>query len=151
MPAILHSSRTNKAKLVKRLQSQSKIELSPVFGTERDLGVSLVFYVQDEPTARKVAHALTFEGVQAFQVYDHQVNDQHVYVNWEFLMEKRDPWGGNYPWSLRDDSPNYSKDSCPASLGLLSRAVQIHLNHMVTDEDLDDIVTAINKVAAHLL
>ena len=152
MPAILQKARENKQKLVDRLQSLSQIELSPVFGTDRDLGVSLIFYVASEEKARSVAEALTLEGVQAFQVYDSQANDQHVFVNWEFLMKKRDPWGGNFPWSLPDVGEyHYTKESCPVSLELLGRAVQIHLNQTVVEEDLDDIVTALSKVAAHLL
>lgn len=152
MPAILEKSRTNKKILVEKLQSQTKIELSPVFGTDRDLGVSLIFYVENEAKAREVAKALTLEGIPAFQVYDNQANDQHVYINWEFLMEKRDPWGGSYPWSLSDaDDREYSKATCPRTLELLGRAVQVHLNHLATEEDLLDLVTALDKVAMHLL
>lgn len=152
MPAILRKTRENKRKLVKRLKSQTAIELSPIFGTERDLGVSLIFYVKDEQMARKTAQALTAEGIDASQVYDSQANDQHIYINWEFLRRKIDPWGGSYPWSLAPErSVEYARDTCPKSLGLLSRAVQIHLNHLATTEDLDDLVTALNKVTAQLL
>lgn len=95
---------------------------------------------------------MTAEGIQAFQVYDAESKDQHVYVNWEFLMAKRDPWGGSYPWSLAAESTvDYSPESCPFTLELLGRAVQIHLNHLVNDEDLKDIEEALDKVAFHLL
>lgn len=153
MPAILQKTQSTKKKLVQKLQEQPKIELSPVFGTERDLGISLIFYLEDSQKAKVVAEALTAEGIPAFQVYDRQANDQHIYVNWEFLVERRDPWGGSYPWSSPgyEGSVDYSEASCPFTLDLLSRSVQIHLNHLVTDEDVDDIVLAINKVANHLL
>ena len=152
MPALLEKTRRNKQKLVERLKKQPKIELSPVFGTERDLGVSLVLYVENAEKAKAAAQALTAEGIQAFQVYDAESKDQHVYVNWEFLMAKRDPWGGSYPWSLAAESTvDYSPESCPFTLELLGRAVQIHLNHLVNDEDLKDIEEALDKVAFHLL
>lgn len=155
MPAILETTRRNKAELVRRLKDHPvialKIELSPVFGTERDLGVSLIFYVENEAKARQAAQALTAEGVQAFQVYDREANDQHIYINWEFLTAKRDPWGGSYPWSLENDSREYTADTCPKTLELLGRAVQIHLNHLVEEGDLDDLVAALAKVAHHLL
>lgn len=152
MPAILRVTRANKRKLVERLRRQPKIELSPVFGSERDLGVSLIFYVENEAKARQTAQALTAEGIPAFQVYDNQANDQHIYINWEFLLNKRDPWGGHFPWSLAEGSTvEYSADTCPQTLELLGRAVQVHLNHLVTDEDLQDIEAAVNKVAYHLL
>lgn len=152
MPEILRITRENKRKLVERLSKQEKIELSPVFGTERDLGVSLIFYVETEERARLCAQALTAEGIPAFQVYDRFANDQHIYVNWEFLMAKRDPWGGSFPWSLYgDDAREYSSGTCPRTLALLGRAVQIHLNHLVGEEDLQDIEAALSKVAFHLL
>lgn len=153
MPSILRRTQENKARLVTELRRQQKIELSPVFGTERDLGVSLIFYVSDAKTARFFAAALTAEGIPAFQVYDEQANDQHIYINWEFLLNKQDPWGGNYPWDspLYGGNVEYSRETCPLSLNLLGRAVQIHLNHLVCAEDLEDIVSAVNKVAAHPL
>ena len=152
LPAILAKTQRNKGQLIARLRGRPEIELSPVFGTERDLGVSLIFYVQDGPKAQEVARALTAEGIPAFHVYDQKEKDQHTYMNWEFLLAKRDPWGGSFPWSLRPDRElDYTKDTCPVSLELLNRAVQIHLNHLVTDEDLDDIVVAVDKVAAHFL
>lgn len=153
MPAILQKTQSTKAKLVERLKNQPKIKLSPVFGTERDLGVSLIFYVENEEKARQVAKAMTAEGVPAFQVYDHTGNDQHIYRNWEFLINRQDPWGTEYPWSspAYTGSADYSENSCPITLDLLSRAVQVHLSQMVTDEDVEDLVLSINKVADSLL
>lgn len=148
MPAMLGKTRKTKATLVKRLRDFNQIELAPVFGTERDLGVSLIFYVQDESQARFVAEALTAEGVPASQVYDARGNDQHIYINWEFLMEKRDPWGGSYPWGspVYGGSVEYSKETCPQTLALLRRAVQIHLNQFASSEDLEDLLCALTKV-----
>lgn len=153
MPTILDKTKKGKAKLIDRLKEQPKIELSPVFGTERDLGVSLIFYVESAKKAKEVAAAMTAEGIPSFQVYDQGGNDQHIYRNWEFLINKLDPWGTEYPWSSPNYSgvADYSESSCPFTLDLLSRAVQIHLSQMVTDEDMDDLVRVIDKVANHLL
>lgn len=152
MPAILRKSHHNKEQIVKGLRGQEKIELAPVFGSDHDLGLSLIFYVADGKLAHDVAQALTAEGIQAFQVYDGVANDQHIYINWEFLMAKRDPWGGNYPWSLTPGAQEeYSENTCPFTLNLLQRAVQVHLNHLVTAEDIDDLLLAIAKVSKHLL
>lgn len=151
MPEILRKTHKNKETIVRGLKGQSKIGLAPVFGTEHDLGLSLVFYVADGTKAQEVVNALNAEGIQAFRVYDGEAKDQHIYINWEFLLAKRDPWGGNYPWSIADSEVEYSKDTCPATLDLLCRAVQVHLNHLVTDEDIDDLLVAVDKVATHLL
>ena len=152
MPRILQQMKSNKQRIVSALRTQSKIDLAPVFGTEGDLGLSLIFYVLDGKQAHNIAEALTAEGIEAFQVYDGVSNDQHIYINWEFLMAKRDPWGGHFPWSLRpEEDIEYSKNTCPFTLGLLQRAVQIHLNHLVTNQDVDDLLQAVDKVATHLL
>lgn len=153
MPAILRKTRQSKQDLAKRLREREKVQLAPIFGTESDLGVSLIFYLQSSKLAKLVAEALTAEGIPAFQVYDLETKDQHIYLNWEFLMNKQDPWGGSYPW----DSPvyqgqvEYSKDTCPLTLELLSRAVQIHLNQFATDEDLEDLIQAIDKVTDYFV
>ncbi len=152
MPSILRQTQRNKHQIVKGVREQKKIELARVFGSEHDLGISLIFYVADGKLAHDVARALTAEGIQAFQVYDGVTNDQHIYINWEFLIAKRDPWGGNYPWSLNPEAEvEYSKDTCPITLNFLNRAVQVHLNHLVTAEDIDDLLRAIDKVSTHLL
>ncbi len=152
MPRILEQTRSNKQKIVSELRKQPKIQLAPVFGGEEDLGLSLIFYVPSRESAKNVAEALTAEGIEAFHVYDGVSNDQHIYVNWEFLMSKRDPWGDHYPWSLRPEMEmEYSASTCPFTLELLQRAVQVHLNHLVTQDDMDDLLTAINKIAVRLL
>ncbi|MCK9524805.1 MAG: DegT/DnrJ/EryC1/StrS family aminotransferase [Limnochordia bacterium] len=152
MPRILQRTKSNKQRIISELKKQPKIQLSPVFGTENDLGLSLIFYVLDGQQAHGVAEALTAEGIQAAQIYDGAANDQHIYVNWEFLLAKRDPWGGHYPWSLRpEEEIEYSENTCPFTLNLLGRAVQIHLNHLVTEEDMDDLLKAVEKIATHLL
>ena len=150
---MLERTQKNKAQLVQRLRGQEKIEFSPVFGTERDLGVSLIFYTADAESARLAAQAITAEGIPAFQVYDETATDQHIYINWEFLVRKQDAWGGSYPWNspIYGGNVEYSRATCPRSLDLLSRAVQIHLNHLVTEQDLEDLVAVVSKVADHLL
>lgn len=152
MPSILAQTKNNKKKIVQGLKNQTKIKLAPVFGTDHDLGLSLIFYVENGEKARAAAEALTAEGIQAFQVYDGVSNDQHIYINWEFLVNKADPWGGHYPWSLTPEAEiAYDENTCPRTLELLNRAVQVHLNQMVTDEDIEDLLQAVDKVAAHLL
>lgn len=149
MPAMLDKTRRNKEKLIDGLKHLTNIEVSSVFGTEHDLGVSLIFYVADSQQAHDVAEALTAEGIPASHVYDGKSNDQHIYMNWDFLLAKRDPWGGNHPWG--QNPVLYTKDTCPFTLDLLGRAVQIHLNHLVTNDDINDVLVAVDKVAAYLL
>lgn len=152
MPAILGHTKKTKKDLVELLRARNNITFSSVFGTERDLGISLIFYTSNQEKARFMTKALSAEGIPTFQVYDSNSNDQHIYLNWEFLMRKQDPWGGSLPWNNNpsQDIIEYNEKTCPKTVELLSRAVQIHLNHFVTKEDVKDVIFAVDKVSAFL-
>jgi len=152
MPSILSRTTKTKERLVQRLKSVTQIRFSDSFGTERDLGISLVFYVQDAKTALYFSEALTCEGVPAQPLYDQSQKDLHVVVNWEFLMKRQDAWGGHYPWDQEfyKGSVQYAPELWQDSLDILSSAVQIRLNQLIEDEDCDDICAAVEKVAHYL-
>lgn len=150
MPELIQRIREVKGRALKALAGQEGIYFSPAFGSERDLGVSLVFYTKTKEQAEFMEKALTAEGIPAQRIYNPSARDQHVYVNWEFLMEKRDPWGGSYPWDQEfyEGDVDYGPDSCPRTLDLLARAVQVRLNQLITDADLEDLAQAVAKTAA---
>jgi dTDP-4-amino-4,6-dideoxygalactose transaminase len=150
MPALIDKIRAVKRQALDVLQGQAGISFSPAFGSERDLGVSLVFYAKTTNQAAFLERAITAEGIPAQRIYDSQAHDQHVYVNWEFLMQKQDPWGGHFPWdqAFYKGSVEYRPDICPKTLDLLGRAVQIRLNQLITDEDLADLAAAVAKAVA---
>lgn len=147
MPELIKTTRAVKSRALEVLTEQPGIYFAPAFGSERDLGISLVFYTETAEQAEFLEKAISAEGIPALRIYNPELNDQHVYVNWEFLMNKRDPWGGSFPWDqpFYKGSVEYSAESCPKTLDLLQRAVQIRLNHLITDEDLVDLKQAIAK------
>jgi hypothetical protein len=59
----------------------------------------------------------------------------------------------NLPWSAvpADELPKYSKDMCPRSLELLSKAILIDINYNYTDEDCAAISDGVNKVLSAYL
>ena len=65
-------------------------------------------------------------------------------------MNKHDPLGWKFPWDqpFYKGSVDYNTDSCPRTLDILSRAVQIRLNHLITDEDLADLKQAVAKTVS---
>lgn len=150
MPALIQKIRDVKVRALKALEGQDGIHFSPAFGSERDLGVSLVFYTEAHEQAKFLEEAITVEGIPAERIYDPAGKDQHVYVNWEFLMNKQDPWGGHFPWdqAFYQGSVEYGLETCPRTLDLLARAVQVRLNHLITDEDLADLREAVAKAVA---
>jgi len=150
MPELIKATRAVKRRALEVLAGQTGIYFAPAFGSERDLGISLVFYTETAEQAEFLEKAISAEGIPAQRIYNPELNDQHVYVNWEFLMNKRDPWGGSFPWDqpFYKGSVDYNADSCPRTLDILSRAVQIRLNHLITDEDLADLKQAVAKTVS---
>jgi 8-amino-3,8-dideoxy-alpha-D-manno-octulosonate transaminase len=63
-------------------------------------------------------------------------------------MEKKAVSADGLPWSAvpSNELPNYSKDMCPRTLELLSRAIMIDINWHYSDADCDNIAAGINKV-----
>jgi dTDP-4-amino-4,6-dideoxygalactose transaminase len=150
MPALVAQTRSVKSRALDVLKNQAGIRFAEAFGSERDLGISVVFYTDTAAQAEFLEKAISAEGIPAQRIYDPELNDQHVYVNWEFLMEKRDPWGGSFPWdqAFYKGKVDYAKDTCPKTHDLVRRAVQIRLNHLITDSDLADLAQAVAKTVA---
>jgi 8-amino-3,8-dideoxy-alpha-D-manno-octulosonate transaminase len=115
---------------------------------ERDRhALGVVFYLPTPERADAVANALRAEGVPAGKIY----GGQPVYAAQQILNQ----------WTIADGCPfrcpsffpepiTYEMGMCPRTEDLLARAVGINIGPFYTEEDLDDIITATQKVAAHL-
>ncbi|MBX3010259.1 MAG: DegT/DnrJ/EryC1/StrS family aminotransferase [Caldilineaceae bacterium] len=126
----------------------SGLQLSPS-APERDRhGLSVLFYLPTPEQADTVASALRAEGVPAGKVY----GGKPVYAAPQILNQ----------WTITDGCPfrcstyfpepiTYRLGMCPRSEDLLARAVSVSLGPFYEEEDLDDIITGVQKVAHHLL
>jgi 8-amino-3,8-dideoxy-alpha-D-manno-octulosonate transaminase len=113
-----------------------------------DTGICLVMFLPDADTTRRVLEAMQAEGVPAGGIYDSKVRDWHVYYYWEHILDKKSVAPDKLPWSAVPESelPKYSKDMCPRTLDLLSRAVLLDINNNYSDSDCAAIAGGINKV-----
>ncbi len=153
MRSIIQSMREQKRAIVAGLQEIPGVFLSSAFGTDRDLGVSAVLYISEADRVSSFAEALSAEGIPCEVIYRPERQNLHIYPFWDFLMQKRDPWGGGYPWNADayKGQVSYAVDMCPKTLDLLGRAVQIRLNQYVTADDSEDLVQAVRKTALSIL
>ncbi len=121
-----------------------------VTDAEGDTGICLVLFLKDADTTRNAMHAMQAEGVPAGGIYDQKVRDWHIYAYWDHIMEKKHVAADGLPWSAvpADELPRYSKDMCPRTLDLLSRAIMIDVNWHYTDEDCDNIAEGVNRALA---
>ena len=113
-----------------------------------DTGICLIMFISAVDVAQKVLLALQAEGVPAGGIYDSKVRDWHTYNYWEHILQCKSVSQDKLPWSgvPENELPKYSKDMCPKSLELLSKAILIDIDYNLQDEDCDKIATAINKV-----
>jgi 8-amino-3,8-dideoxy-alpha-D-manno-octulosonate transaminase len=110
--------------------------------------VGALFYLPDAATADRVAKALQAEGVPAGKVY----GGLPVYAAQQILNQ----WtiAGGCPFHCPHAFPepvSYTMGMCPRTENLLSRAIGISVGPFYTEEDLDDLITGVRKVAHHLL
>ncbi|MDH6138469.1 8-amino-3,8-dideoxy-alpha-D-manno-octulosonate transaminase [Kitasatospora sp. GP30] len=111
-------------------------------------GGSLIFFVEDAKLAVRFGAALAAEGIPAGQMYD----GEPVYFN-RALLEQRTVWEDGCPFSCKQHptTQHYYRGLCPRSEDIFGRSVIIGVSPLMTDQDAEDVVTAVRKVAAHVL
>jgi 8-amino-3,8-dideoxy-alpha-D-manno-octulosonate transaminase len=111
-----------------------------------DAAICLVFFLPEAERAHKVAQALTAEGAGANVMYTPGASDYHIYPYWSPIMNKRTwtPTGG--PWRWHEGEVNYTPDMCPRTLELLSRAVHMDVSPDLTNDQVEEVAEALNKV-----
>jgi dTDP-4-amino-4,6-dideoxygalactose transaminase len=110
--------------------------------------LGVLCYLEDAEQADQVARALQAEGVPAGKVY----GGQPVYAAAQILNQ----------WTIADGCPfncptffpepiRYAMGMCPRSEDLLARAVCIYTGPFYTEEDVDDLIRAVDKVVHYRL
>lgn len=115
---------------------------------ERDRhALGALFYLPTADAADRWVETLRAEGVPASKVY----GGRPVYAAQQILNQ----------WTITDGCPfncatyfpepiKYSMGMCPRTEDLLARGVSIGVGPFYTEEDIDDIITGVQKVAHHL-
>lgn len=111
-----------------------------------DAAVCLVFFLPEAERAHKVAEALTAEGAGAGVMYTPGRSDYHIYPYWSPIMNKRTWTPASGPWRWHDGEVNYSPDMCPRTLELLSRAVHMDVSPDLSNDQVEEVAEALNKV-----
>lgn len=111
-----------------------------------DTAIALVFYLDTAEKALRAANALQAENISAATLYQPDVTDYHIYVHWTPITAKRAWTSANAPWSSAQRDPDYSPAACPKTLDLLSRAVHLDVNPLMTNENVENTLEGLNKV-----
>jgi 8-amino-3,8-dideoxy-alpha-D-manno-octulosonate transaminase len=125
---------------------QKGVEFRRSNDPDGDTGIVLMFFVPTPERATFIADALEAEGVDTFVVYRPDVVDYHVYAHWSPILGQR-TWSTNGgPWRWHEGKVEYSPDMCPRTLDLLRRAVHLDVSPDLSDQNVAEIVEAVNKV-----
>src|SRR5215204_4205188 len=125
---------------------QRGVEFRRINDVEGDASITLIFFVPTPERATFIAEALEAEGMDSFVLYRSDDVDYHVYAHWSPILGQR-TWSANGgPWRWHAGGVEYSPDMCPRTLDLLGRAVHLDVSPDLSDQNVAEIVEAVNKV-----
>jgi dTDP-4-amino-4,6-dideoxygalactose transaminase len=118
-----------------------------------DTGICLVMFLPDADATRTAIKYLQAEGVPAGGIYNSKIRDWHIFSYWEHILDKKTVASDGLPWSAvpADELPRYSRDMCPRTIDLLSRAIMVDIDYNYSDRDCTAIAGGINKVLRAIL
>ncbi|ABU59852.1 DegT/DnrJ/EryC1/StrS family aminotransferase [Roseiflexus castenholzii] len=149
LEGILADMRRNHAAIVERIADCARsagILLRRLNDPTGDAGLALVLLLPSAECTRWAVDALRAEGVGAMALYRPDVEDYHVYRYWAPIMNQK-TWteqGGPWRWAAR--TIEYAPDMCPRSLDLLSRALHLNVSPDLSEAQIEEVATALNKV-----
>ncbi len=149
LDGLLDQMRQRKAMLKNAMYSVAQRK-GITFRTENDpdgdAAICLVFFLPEAARAHAVATALNAEGAGAGVMYTPGRSDYHIYQYWSPIMNKRTWTPTSGPWRWHEGEVNYSPDMCPRTLELLSRAVHMDVSPDLSNDQVEEIAEALNKV-----
>jgi len=149
LDGLLERMRAHKAVLRETVASTGRVELRRVTDAG-ECATNLVFFTEAPDSARAIAAALDAEGVYSQVLYVNDEFDWHVYAWWRDILNKRTWNERGYPFSMARREINYSRDMCPRSLDILSRAVLINVPPQLTEQDVEETSEALRKTISAL-
>jgi len=140
LEGMLADMRRIKKRFIAELQGKPGIRFIPSNDPEGDCGVVVGFQFDTSDEATAFAEA---EGVGGWRAIE---SGKHVYTNWTPILHKRvghhpDMNPFNHPRN-RGPRTDYTPDTCPKTLDILSRTVFVSLHPDLTDAQVADRIAA---------
>ncbi len=146
LPEMLDDMR-GRAQSIRRRLGDLPVEWRRIPDEEGE-GGSLTLFFDDADKATRFAEALRAEGIPAGKVY----GGRPVYMN-PAVLAQRTAWDRGAPFHSKEFPTDrvYGAGLCPRSEDLLGRSMSVQFGPAMDDQDEDDVVRAVRKVAEHLL
>ena len=146
LDSIIESMRKVKYSIKNQIKDINGLGFRTINDEAGDSGNSLILLLPDAEIAAEFRKALTAEGIPTGFLY----NGEPIYMIPQ-MMKKKTVDRNNFPFDQFDEEIVYTRDMCPNSWNIMPRSANIGISPTYTEKDVDDIVKAIRKVAAHLL
>jgi dTDP-4-amino-4,6-dideoxygalactose transaminase len=109
-----------------------------------DCCICLCFFLPKVSEARRVVESLEEVDIPAMNLYRDET-DYHVASDWAPVLRKTSWSSAGAPWAHHPNPPNYTRDDWPQTLDLLRRSVHLDISPDLTEEHIENIVTAIRR------
>jgi dTDP-4-amino-4,6-dideoxygalactose transaminase len=148
LPAILEALRSNKARIVDAIGDTPGLVRRRRPDPAGDGSSSITWFLEDAPTAKTFAAALRDEGVPCAQMY----RGRPVYLS-PSVLARRTATNKGGPWACAEHPTDreYGEGLCPRTEALVARSVILPIGVGYTEQDCDNIATAVRNVASKLL
>jgi 8-amino-3,8-dideoxy-alpha-D-manno-octulosonate transaminase len=150
MDWIIERMRANQRQIKAGVRDISGLTPRPTHDEEGETGATFIFFVPTAGQADRFAKALAAENIPASVPW---WSGQHVYNHFDQIINRRMLSVQKCSW----DCPRYkgtatlAKGQFPRTDGILKRAVHIDVHPLFTARDVDDVITAVHKVARAVL
>lgn len=135
---------------IQDIATKKGIQLQDISDPEGDAAVSFVFFMDTPELADRVAEALRAENITIWRLYQPEKVDYHVYRFWTPILNQSTWTANGGPWIWARRPVRYYPDMCPRTLDLLGRAVHLHVNPQVSNQETEETIEGLNRVLAKL-
>ncbi len=153
LDGLLEAMRQRKQRIKAGIQGIPGLEFRHIHDAQGDASICIIMFLPTPEKAHEFGKALSAENVGTWNLYHPDHSDLHVYAHWRQILEKGAMTAANFPWApaYYKGAMNYSKEMCPRTLDLLGRAAHIDVSPLLTDQDVQETILAIHKVAEAIL
>ena len=143
---MLANMRRTKRALREGLQGIPGFRFRHIHDIEGDAGNALILLLDDASRAVPFVKAIQAEGIPFGQLY----NGEPIYMQPQ-ILHQRTPDPSGFPFNMVDPPVRYTPDMCPESVKIMARNVDLMIGTTWTEQDVEDVIRAVKKVAAQVL
>jgi 8-amino-3,8-dideoxy-alpha-D-manno-octulosonate transaminase len=153
LDGLLAAMRARKRRIKAGLRSIPGLEFRHINDEHGDTGIAVILFLPTAQQAQEFGTVLAAENVPTLHLYNPVRRDLHVYAHWNQILGQHSTTAAGFPWAptFYKGSVSYSKDMCPRTLDLLGRALNIDVSPLLTDDEVEQTIAAVHKVADALL